>query len=49
VRLEGAVYSVPCRWAGLDLIARIGATMVTIIGRDGTRIVPAQTLWPAVD
>ena len=26
VRLEGAVYSVPCRWAGLDLIARIGAT-----------------------
>src|SRR5688572_3229274 len=23
VRLEGAVYSVPCRWAGLDLIARI--------------------------
>ncbi len=39
VRLEGAVYSVPCRWAGLDLIARIGATTVTIIGRDGTRIV----------
>src|SRR6266511_3653797 len=36
VRLEGAVYSVPCRWAGLDLIARIGATTVTIIGRDGT-------------
>src|SRR5262245_16144682 len=26
VRLEGAVYSVPCRWADLDLIARIGAT-----------------------
>jgi hypothetical protein len=39
VRLEGAVYSVPCRWAGLDLIARIGATLVTIVGRDGTRIV----------
>jgi transposase len=38
VRLEGAVYSVPCRWAGLDLIARISATMVTIVGRDGTRI-----------
>ena len=38
VRLEGAVYSVPCRWAGLDLIARIGATTVTIVGRDGTRI-----------
>jgi transposase len=39
VRLEGAVYSVPCRWAGLDLIARIGATTVTIVGRDGTLIV----------
>jgi transposase len=38
VRLEGAVYSVPCRWADLDLIARIGATTVTIVGRDGTRI-----------
>jgi transposase len=38
VRLEGAVYSVPCRWAGLDLITRIGATTVTIVGRDGTRI-----------
>ena len=38
MRLEGAVYSVPCRWAGLDLIARLGATMVTIVGRDGTRI-----------
>jgi transposase len=39
VRLEGAVYSVPCRWAGLDLVVRIGATLVTIIGCDGTRIV----------
>jgi hypothetical protein len=38
VRLEGAVYSVPCRWAGLDLVARTGATTVTIIGKDGTRI-----------
>jgi transposase len=38
VRLEGVVYSVPCRWAGLDLIARIGATTVTIVGRDGTLI-----------
>jgi transposase len=38
VRLEGAVYSVPCRWAGLDLIAHIGAAIVTIVGRDGTRI-----------
>jgi hypothetical protein len=39
MRLEGAVYSVPCRWAGLDLIARIGATSVTIVGHNGTRIV----------
>lgn len=39
MRLEGAVYSVPCRWVGLDLIARIGATSVTIVGREGTRIV----------
>jgi transposase len=38
VRLEGAVYSVPCRWAALDLVARIGATTITIVGRDGTPI-----------
>jgi transposase len=39
VRLEGAAYSVPCRWAGLDLVVRVGATTVTIVGREGTRIV----------
>jgi transposase len=38
VRLAGAVYSVPCRWAGLDLVARVGASTVTIVGRDGTPI-----------
>jgi transposase len=38
VRLEGAVYSVPSRWAGLDLVVRVGATTVTIVGRDGTPI-----------
>jgi transposase len=38
VRLEGAWYSVPCRWAGLDLTAHVGAVVVTIVGRDGTRI-----------
>jgi hypothetical protein len=38
VRLEGAVYSVPSRWAGLDLVVRIGAATVTIVGRDGSRI-----------
>ena len=42
VRLEGAVYSVPCRWAGLDLVVRIGATTVTIVGRarDWYRLAP---------
>jgi len=38
VRLEGAWYSVPCRWAGLDLPAHVGAMTVTVVGRDGTRI-----------
>ena len=38
VRVEGAYYSVPSRWAGLDLIVRIGATCVTIVGKDGSRI-----------
>jgi transposase len=38
VRVEGAWYSVPCRWAGLDLVARVGATLITIVGRDGTPI-----------
>ena len=38
VRLDGAVYSVPSRWAGLDLLVRTGATTVTIVGKDGARI-----------
>jgi transposase len=38
VRVEGAWYSVPCRWAGLDLVARVGATLITIVGRDDTPI-----------
>jgi transposase len=38
VRLEGAVYSVWTRWAGLDLVIRVGASIVTIVGRDGTRV-----------
>ncbi len=42
VRLAGAVYSVPSRWAGLDLVVRIGATTVTIVGKDGTRIQHAR-------
>jgi transposase len=38
VRLEGAVYSVWTRWAGLDLVVRTGATTVTIVGRDGRHV-----------
>jgi transposase len=38
VRLEGAVYSVWTRWAGLDLVVRIGASIVTIVGRDGSHV-----------
>lgn len=38
-RVEGATYSVPCRWAGLDLTTWIGATTVTLVGRTGERIV----------
>jgi transposase len=38
VRVEGAWYSVPCRWAGLDLVTRVGATTITIVGLDGTPI-----------
>ena len=34
VRLEGAVYSVPSRWAGLDVVVRVGPSTVTIVGRD---------------
>ena len=36
VRLEGAWYSVWTRWAGLDLVVRVGASTVTLVGRDGT-------------
>jgi transposase len=38
VRIEGASYSVPCRWAGLDLVARIGPTTITMVGRDDARV-----------
>jgi transposase len=38
VRVGGASYSVPSRWASLDLVVRVGPTSVTIVGRDGTRI-----------
>jgi transposase len=38
VRLEGAWYSVPSRWARLDLVVHVGATTVTIVGREGTPV-----------
>lgn len=38
VRLDGAYYSVPCRWAGRDLVVHVGPSTVTIVGPDGTRI-----------
>lgn len=36
VSIEGAVYSVPCEWAGLDVTAHVGVDFVEIVGRDGT-------------
>jgi len=36
---QGACYSVPCRWAGLDLVTWIGATTVMVMGPGGERIV----------
>src|SRR5207249_3213428 len=35
VRLDGAYYSVPCRWARRDLIVHVGPSTVTIVGHDG--------------
>ena len=33
--VEAAHYSVPCRWAGLDVTARVWPGRVEIVGRDG--------------
>lgn len=38
VRIEGAIYSVPSRWAGLDATAHVGHTLVTIVGRCGNEV-----------
>lgn len=35
VRVEGAVYSVPSSWAGLDATAHVSPAVVTLLGRDG--------------
>jgi transposase len=42
VRLDGAVYSVPSRWAGLDVVVRVGPSTVTIVGRDDATVVHAR-------
>jgi transposase len=36
VCVEGAVYSVPCEWAGLDVTAHVGADDVEIVSRHGS-------------
>jgi transposase len=36
VCVEGAVYSVPCEWAGLGVIAHVGTDDVAIVGPSGT-------------
>ena len=36
ITVEGAVYSVPCAWAGLDVTVHIGAADVQIVGPSGT-------------
>jgi len=35
VQMEGAYYSVPCGWAGLELTAYLGPSSVEIVGPDG--------------
>jgi hypothetical protein len=40
VKIEGAVYSVPCEWAGLDLTVHIGAAEVEIVGPTGKETYP---------
>jgi transposase len=35
VCVEGAMYSVPCEWAGLAITARVGADDVVIVGPNG--------------
>lgn len=35
VSVEGALYSVPCEWAGLDVTAHVGADDVVLVGPSG--------------
>ena len=38
VRVEGAVYSVPSRWAGLDVTAYVGVDQITLVGPASERV-----------
>jgi transposase len=40
VCVEGATYSVPCEWAGLDVTARVGAEDVVLVGPSGSVAYP---------
>ena len=40
VKVEGAVYSVPCDWAGLDVTVHVGAADVEIVGPTGREVYP---------
>ena len=40
VKVEGAVYSVPCEWAGLDVTVHIGPAEVEVIGPTGHVVHP---------
>lgn len=42
VKIEGAVYSVPCEWAGLDLTAHIGPAELEIVGPTGKVVYPRR-------
>jgi transposase len=39
VTIEGANYSVPCEWSGLDIMAYVGAEDVDIVGPAGVHVV----------
>jgi transposase len=40
ITVEGALYSVPCAWAGLDVTAHVGADDVDVVGPTGTVVHP---------
>ena len=39
VAVDGALYSVPCEWAGLDVTVHVGAYHVELVGPDRARVV----------